>query len=179
VPANGTTFRQFMERGLDGHRATIDDWNLHLTTLFPEVRLKKVIEVRGTDAVPPGLICALPALWKGILYDAEARNAAWELVSGHSVEERASALDDVSRMALDATMAGHSVLDLARELVAIGTEGLRRIGHAGRRDADETNFLDPLRHQLDLGQSPGQEILNHWEADWGRSVPRLIEYSRY
>ena len=78
--ANGMTFRRFMTEGRAGERATLDDWARHLTTLFPEVRLKRVIEVRGADAVPPGLTCSLPAIWKGLLYDAGARQAAWELV---------------------------------------------------------------------------------------------------
>ncbi len=179
LPARGTTFREFMARGIDGHRPNLSDWNLHLTTLFPEVRLKRVLEVRGTDAVPSPLICALPALWKGLLYDAEARESAWALVAGHSFEERAAGLAAVSRRGLAAEIAGRPVRELAEELVAISGEGLRRIGHAGQRDADERSFLDPLRLQLESGRSPGEEILLRWEGDWGRSVSRLIEYARY
>jgi len=179
LPASGTTFREFMQRGLDGHRAALDDWNLHLTTLFPEVRLKRVIEVRGTDAVPAGLICALPALWKGLLYDSEARAGAWDLVRGHTAEERLAGLEDVARRGLSAEVAGRPVLELAKELVDLSSEGLRRIRHAGRRDPDERGYLDPIRSQLEAGRSPGEEILHRWEGAWGRSVPRLIEYARY
>ncbi len=179
VPARGTPFREFLERGLDGERATLDDWSLHLTTLFPEVRLKRVLEVRGTDAVPPGLICALPALWKGLLYDAGAREAAWRLVEDHAFEARLAGLEAVARCGLGAELDGQPVLDLARELVAIASEGLRRIGHAGRRDADERGYLDPIWSQLERGRSPGEEILERWEGSWARSVPRLIEYARY
>jgi len=179
LPASGTTFREFMQRGLDGHRAALDDWNLHLTTLFPEVRLKRVIEVRGTDAVPAGLICALPALWKGLLYDSEARAGAWDLVRGHTAEERLAGLEDVARRGLGAELAGRPVLELAKELVELSSEGLRRIRHAGRRDPDERGYLDPIRSQLEAGRSPGEEILDRWEGTWGRSVPRLIEYARY
>lgn len=179
LPARGTTFREFMERGLEGERATVDDWSLHLTTLFPEVRLKRVLEVRGTDAVPAGMICALPALWKGLLYDKEALDAAWALVRDQSQADREAALDDASRRGLAGEMAGRPTLELARELVEIGREGLRRIGHAGQRDADERGYLEPLLRQLETGRSPGQEILDQWETGWARSVPRLIEYSRY
>lgn len=179
LPAGGLSFRQFMSRGLSGHRPTLADWATHLTTLFPEVRLKKVIEVRGTDAVPPGLICALPALWKGILYDADARSGAWELVAGRDAQQRQAGLEDVARRGLAAELAGRPLIELARELVALASEGLRRIGHAGRRDADERSYLDPILLQLESGRSPGEEILDQWEGDWGHSIPRLIEYARY
>jgi glutamate--cysteine ligase len=176
---DGISFRRFMTEGWSGARATLDDWSRHLTTLFPEVRLKHVIEVRGADAVPPGLTCSLPALWKGLLYDAAARDAAWRLVAGSSHEERDAARADVARRGLAARFAGRSVLELARELAAISREGLRRIAHAGRRDPDETAYLDPVSEQLELGMSPGQVVLDRWEGEWGRSLDRLIEYARY
>jgi glutamate--cysteine ligase len=178
-PANGLSFRQFLRDGLAGIRATLADFELHLTTIFPEVRLKQVIEVRGADAVPPGLTCSLPALWKGLLYDAEARAAAWELVAHSSQEEREGAHADVARRGLAASFAGRPVLELARELARISREGLRRIGHAGRRDPDETSFLDPIFEQLERGVSPGQIVLERWEGEWAHSLDRLIEYARY
>ena len=179
LPASGTTFGEFIARGIEGQRATLEDWNLHLTTLFPEVRLKRVLEVRGTDAVPAGLICALPALWKGLLYDADARAGAWDLVREHSASERLAGLEDVARRGLAAELAGRPVLELARELVDLASAGLGRIRHAGRRDPDERGYLDPIHYQLEAGRSLGEEILDRWEGAWGRSVPRLIEYARY
>jgi glutamate--cysteine ligase len=177
--ADGISFRRFMAEGWRGARATLDDWSRHLTTLFPEVRLKHVIEVRGADAVPPGLTCSLPALWKGLLYDGAARDTAWRLVVGSSHEEREAARAEVARRGLAARFAGRSVLELARELAAISREGLRRLAHAGRRDPDETAYLDPVSEQLELGASPGQLVLDRWEGEWGRSLDRLIEYARY
>ncbi len=177
--ADGISFRRFMTDGFRGAHATLDDWSRHLTTLFPEVRLKRVIEVRGADAVPPGLTCSLPALWKGLLYDAGACQAAWELVADSSNDEREAARGEVARRGLSARFAGRSVLDLARELAVISREGLRRIAHAGRRDADETSFLNPVSEQLELGVSPGQVVLDCWEGEWGRSLDRLIEYAQY
>lgn len=179
IPARGRTFRQFLEEGLEGERATLRDFDMHLTTLFPEVRIKRWMEVRGADAVPPGMICALPALWKGLLYDAEAREAAWSLVADWSFPERTAALEAVARRGLAAEVAGRSVLALARELVAIAEEGLRRIGHSGESGPDERGFLAPLHEQLELGRSPGEVLLEHWDGDWHRSVRRLIEYARY
>jgi glutamate--cysteine ligase len=177
--AEGISFRRFMTDGLREVRPTLDDWSRHLTTLFPEVRLKRVIEVRGADAVPPGLTCSLPALWKGLLYDAGAREAAWQLVAASSHEEREAARADVARRSLAARFAGRRVIDLARELAEISREGLKRIAHAGRRDPDESSFLDPIFEQLELGVSPGQLVLDRWEGEWGRSLDRLIEYARY
>jgi glutamate--cysteine ligase len=177
--ANGMSFRRFMTEGRDGERATFDDWARHLTTLFPEVRLKRVIEVRGADAVPPGLTCSLPAIWKGLLYDPGARQAAWDLVSGSTHEEREASRGDIARRGLAGRFGNRPVLELAKELAAISREGLRRIAHAGRRDPDESSYLDPVFAQLELGASPGQVVLDRWEGEWGRSLDRLIEYARY
>ncbi len=177
--AKGMTFRQFLREGSGGTPATYADFDRHLTTLFPEIRLKHIIEVRGADAVPPGLTCSLPALWKGVLYDADARAAAQTLVGETSHPQRQAARDDAARRGLAAEFAGRPMLDLARELISISCEGLRRIGHAGKRDPDETPFLDPLMEQIERGVSPGQAVLDCWEGEWGRSVDRLIEYARY
>jgi glutamate--cysteine ligase len=172
------TFRQFLENGRGKHRATLEDFDRHLTTLFPEVRVKQFIEVRGADAVPPGLTCALPALWKGILYDATARIAAGNLVDADPAE-REAARDAVSRQGLAASYAGRPVLGLARELAEIARGGLERIGHAGLEAPNESPFLDPVFAQLSLGKSPGQVVLECWEGEWERSLERLIEYARY
>jgi glutamate--cysteine ligase len=178
-PAGGMTFRRFLREGWRDEHAKFGDFDRHLTTLFPEVRLKHVIEVRGADAVPPGLTCSLPALWKGLLYDAQARAAAFGLVGGASHEEREAARVDVSRRGLAARYAGRPVLELAQRLAEISREGLRRIAHPGRRDRDETSFLDPIFEQIATGASPGQIVLDRWEGEWGRSPHRLIEYARY
>ena len=173
------SFRQFMERGFGEARANMNDFDTHLTTLFPDVRVKRFIEVRGADAVPPGLTCSLPAMWKGLLYDAEARRAAFDLVADASFAEREAARSDVARRGLAGRYAGEPVLELARALAGIAREGLARIAHAGSRDADETGFLDPIFERLDDGRSPGEVIAARWEGEWARSVDRLIDYARY
>jgi glutamate--cysteine ligase len=175
----GLTFRRFMREGLGEVRATLEDFDRHLTTLFPDVRVKRIIEVRGADAVPPGLTCSLPALWKGLLYDAQARAAAWALVADAPFAVLEAARADVARRGLAAQHGGVPVAELARGLVELAQDGLRRIGHAGRRDADETSFLDPVFEQLELGRSPGSVVVDRWEGEWGRSVDRLIDYARY
>jgi glutamate--cysteine ligase len=177
--AGGMTFRQLLREGFRGTPATLQDFDRHLTTLFPEVRLKQFLEVRGADAVPSRLTCSLPALWKGLLYDAEARAGALALVERTSPEEREAARGDAARRGLSGSFAGRPLLELARELAGLSHAGLRRLGHAGRRDPDETSYLDPIFEQLELGASPGQLVLERWEGEWGRSPDRLIEYARY
>ncbi len=179
IPARGVTFRGFMAEGLEGYAATLADFEVHLTTLFPEVRLKRVIEVRGTDAVPSPMTCALPAFWKGLLYEGEACAAAWSLVEGWSFAEREDFLEQAARFGLAARGPHGSALDLAAELVAISDEGLRRIAHFGAHGRDESEFLDPLRAQLALGKSPAEVMLDHWRGDWGRSLAPLMDYARY
>jgi glutamate--cysteine ligase len=178
-PAQGVTFRRFLAEGHEGRRATLQDWNLHLTTLFPEVRLKQFLEVRGADAVSPELTCALPALWKGILYDDDARDAAWRLVAGWSFAEREASLEAVARRGLAAEVAGRPVLPLVRELLAIAGAGLARIAHGNGVEADERRFLDPALAVAERGRSPGEEVLARWEGAWRGAPERLIEYARY
>jgi len=179
LPARGTTFRTLMTSGFEGHHATVADWNLHLTTLFPEVRLKKIIEVRGADAVPRAMICALPAVWKGILYDADACEAAWQLVAALTPQQREEAQLEVARRGLAASIGGRRALDLARELVAISSEGLRAIGEPAGSNPDERSFLDPLSELIELGRSPGEYVLEQWRGAWQGSPQRLIDYARY
>lgn len=179
IPAHDTTFRGFMQRGFAGHQATVEDWKVHLTTVFPEIRLKNIIEVRGADAVPRAMTCALPALWKGILYDSGALEATWKLVADFTRDEREHAQVEVARRGLAARIAGHSALDLARELVDISSEGLRAIGEPAGSAPDERGFLDTLRERLEDGRSPGEVILDRWQNEWQASPARLIEYARY
>ena len=177
LPAHTIPFRAFLERGFEGHRATAADWDLHLTTLFPEVRLKRIVEVRGADCVP--WLSALPALWKGILYDDAALDAAFALAADWSFAEREAALDDVARRGLAARAAGKPVLPLARELAAIASEGLRRIGDGDGDEPDERVLLAPLHAQLERGVSLGEELVQLWEGEFARSLPRLIEHTRF
>lgn len=177
--ASGMTFRRFMAEGWNGFRATVSDWDTHLTTLFPDVRLKRIIEVRGADTVPRDLICALPAVWKGFFYDDDARDAVWELLGETSFEELEQAQLDVSKRGLRADLGGRKVLDLAREIVELSSNGLQRIAAAAGHDEDERIFLDPLSIQIEKGKSPGEEIAEMWRGEWGRNRQRLIEATRY
>jgi glutamate--cysteine ligase len=179
TPLGRTTFREFLERGHEGERATLADFDRHLTTLFPDVRLKRLIEVRGADSVPVDLVLSVPALWKGLLYDADARAAAFALVAGWSAAEREAAYDAVARRGLRAVAGGRRVIDLAREVVAIAATALRRLAARDGAGRDESVFLDALRPVLDAGRSPGEEVLERWEGAWQRDPRRLIADTRY
>jgi glutamate--cysteine ligase len=179
IAMQGKTFRQLMLDGHEEHKANIGDFELHLTTLFPEVRLKRVIEVRGCDAVPSPLTCALPAFWKGLLYDREACAAAWEVVKDWEFDERVEFLEAAAKDGLSARTTRGGAKELSAELVGISSAGLRRIGHAGHGEPDETSFLEPLQAQIASGKSPGELLLEKWEGEWNHSLPRLMDYARY
>lgn len=184
TPLDGVTFRAFLRDGAGGHRATLADFDRHLTTLFPDVRLKRLLEMRGADAVSADLVCAVPALWKGLLYDDGARDAAWQLVRGASPAQREAACDAVARRGLGARAPGpggrdHAVLERAREIVGIATEGLRRLGERDAAGRDESVLLDPVHALLEGGRSPGEIVLERWDGDWDRRAERLIASTRY
>lgn len=186
VPMRGITFRSYLRDGHAGERATLADWNRHLTTVFPDVRMKRVIEVRGADSCPAELTCSVPALWKGLLYASAAREAVLALLGGWSAAEREQAYDAIARRGLAAEAAGRKVLDLARELLGLAHEGLAALAAAGAGagsqtggPADERSLLEPVAAQLARGQSPGQVLLEEWEGPIGHDPDRLIRYARY
>ena len=179
LPMEGRTFRAYLHEGAGEIRATLADWNLHLTTLFPEVRVKTVIEVRGADAVPPGLVCALPAFWKGILYDAETLEAAEARLRPWTFEQADRLHADVARGGLEVGTPDGPILGVAQELVDLAAKGLRRIAHRNRAGEDESLFLDPLYEILDRGTSPARQLLQRWEGPWEHRMERLIEYAAY
>jgi len=170
---DGVTFRRFWRDGFQGERATLADWDRHLTTLFPEVRPKRILEVRCADAVPMPLLGSVPALWKGLLYDADARSEAAERVACTPAERDALHLD-VARRGLAAEAPTGSVLALARALAGIARAGLMRSGAA-----EEVVLLDPLDELLERGKSPGEIVLERWQGEWAGSPARLIDYARY
>src|SRR6185437_16527079 len=140
----GRSFRDFMDgklAELPGERATMKDWADHTTTIFPEVRLKQYLEMRGADSGPWSRICALPALWTGVFYDSAALSAAWDLCKDWTAEDRAKLRADVPRMGLKAVVAGRTAQDVARDFIAIAREGLKRRNRLDGGFADETGYL--------------------------------------
>ena len=179
IDMTAVTFRQFLTSGYNGERATIEDWNDHLTTLFPETRIKRYLEIRSVDSQPPDLMPALSALVKGAFYDNDCLQAAWDLVKGWSWDERMQVYLDSHRDALAARVRRYSLLDLARELVEIAWEGLRRQKQVNDLGDDETIYLKPLKDLLSQGKCPADVLLEKWEGELHHDIKRLIAYSAY
>jgi glutamate--cysteine ligase len=159
VHNTGQTFRSFMREGFNGVTATMDDWQTHLGTLFPEVRLKRTIEMRGADALPRELVCALPALWKGLLYDDEARKRVRSLASQVSPAEAEAVRPAIANLGLNAPFKGKLVLDWARDVLTIASDGLERLAILDKEGRDERVHLEVLAALLAQGQSPADALL--------------------
>jgi glutamate--cysteine ligase len=157
------TFRRFMREGWQDQVATLSDWETHLSTLFPEVRLKKYLELRGADAGPMPMAAALGALWRGLLDDRDARREAWRLVRDVSFEQRQQLRVDVARAALGARLGDHSVQSLAAELVGLADEGLGRLPGG----AEDRPLLEPLRERARSGRCPADDMLDDYQACGG------------
>ncbi len=153
-PADGLTFREFMASGHDGYFPTMADWEIHLTTVFPEVRLKHFLEIRGADATPPALAVAVAALWKGLLYDSEGLAEAEKLSATIAPGDLPHLFAEIGRTGLATAFGGTSVLEFDERVIRIATAGLNRQGEAG---ADR--FLDPVRAILLRGTSTGTDLL--------------------
>ncbi len=175
----GVTFRRFWKEGAGSLRATVGDFALHLSTLFPDVRLKTYIELRTADSQPPDNLLGLSAIAKGVLYEPDCMLAAWDLVKGWSWEERRRLEHDVHRAALGAPLRRHRVLDVARDLVAIAEEGLRRQRRCDARGRDETIFLERTHDIVSRGRTLAETVLEHWDGDWLRDPASLVDYTAY
>jgi len=177
IDAAGCSFRDFLKGELSvlpGEKPTLEDWNDHLSTAFPEVRLKTFLEMRGADGGPWNRICALPALWVGLLYDAGALDAAWDLVKGWSLEERQALRDSVPALALDAPIPGGGRLrDIAGAVLDIAHAGLAARARSDSAGDNETGFLEPLRDIVRSGKVPAQVLLDRYHGEWGGDVSRV------
>jgi glutamate--cysteine ligase len=169
-PAGGITFRKFLRDGLHGETATLADWEGHLATVFPEVRLKRYIEVRGADAGPLPMAAGLAALWRGLLDDPAARSEAWALVAGHSFAEREALRRAVPREGLAARLGRHTMGELAIELCRLAREGLARLPGG----PDDQALLDPLEAYAAAGRCPADDLLDDFAAAGGDPT-RLVK----
>jgi glutamate--cysteine ligase len=181
VDVAGRSFRDLMAgrlAALPGERATLSDWANHLTTIFPEARLKRYIEVRGADAGPRRMLASLPAFWVGLLYDDASLNAAWDLVKGWTAEERQALRDAVPKRALRTEIRGRSLRDLARDVLAIARQGLGRRARLDIGGRDETRYLDALDDIVARGVTPAEDMIAKYQGPWGGSVePAFTEYA--
>jgi glutamate--cysteine ligase len=181
IDAAGLSFRDFLDGKLSvlpGERPTQSDWWDHLSTAFPEVRLKSFLEMRGADGGPWNRICALPAFWVGLLYDQGALDAAWDLVKGWSMEERERLRGEVPRLAL-ATRSpdGGTLQDLGREVLKIAHGGLKARARLNASGDNETGYLEALDEIVASGKVPAQRLLDAYHGEWNGDVTRVYEQS--
>ena len=181
IDAAGQSFRDFLKGelpALPGELPLESDWIDHLSTAFPEVRLKSFLEMRGADGGPWNRICALPALWVGLLYEQGALDAAWDLVKHWTMDEREALRDAVPKLALDAPIPGGGrLLDLAREVLPIARAGLSARGRLSGSGDNETGFLEPLEEIAESGKVPAQRLLDKFHGEWGGDIGRIYEES--
>ncbi|QDY69688.1 glutamate--cysteine ligase [Qingshengfaniella alkalisoli] len=184
INALGQSFRDFLKGklpALPGEVPTLSDWADHLTTIFPEARIKKFIEMRGADGGPWRRLCALPALWVGLCYDQSSLDSAWDLVKDWDTETREAWRIAASRDGLQAEVGGRVMQDLAREVVAIAEAGLksRAIPGADGLIADETHFLNALQESVETGRTPADELLSLYQGEWQGDLSRIYKEFSY
>jgi glutamate--cysteine ligase len=181
IDVAGQSFRDLMAgrlEGLPGEHATISDWANHVSTIFPEVRLKRYLEMRGADGGPWRRLPALPAYWVGILYDDDSLQAAWDLVKDWTAAERQKLRDEVPRRGFAAMIAGQSVLQLAKTTIALAENGLARRRRLDARGQDERRYLRPIEDYVARGITPADELLAKFHGSWEGSVePVFKEYA--
>ncbi|MEM8742645.1 MAG: glutamate--cysteine ligase [Pseudomonadota bacterium] len=183
IDALGQSFRDFLDGklpALPGEKPTLSDWADHLTTIFPEARIKRFIEMRGADGGPWRRLCALPAFWVGLIYEQSTLDTAWDICKGWSDEERAQLRVDASVKGLKAEIQGRSLRDIAREVLAVAEAGLALRGcqGAGGLLPDETHFLNALHDIVERGETPAEELLRLHRDTWqGDFAPLYRDYS--
>ncbi|MCP9484067.1 glutamate--cysteine ligase [Shimia sp. CNT1-13L.2] len=178
IDALGMSFRDFLKGelpALPGETPTLSDWADHLTTAFPEARIKKYMEMRGADGGPWRRLCALPAFWVGLMYDQSSLDAAWDLVKGWDAETREMLRVAASVDGLQAQAGNVKMHDLAREVLTISEAGLVARGKegAGGLVPDETHFLNALKESVESGKVPADELLDHYHGDWNGDLSRI------
>lgn len=182
VDVAGRSFRAFMKGELPelpGERPTLKDWEDHLTTLFPEVRLKTYLEMRGADAGPWSRLCALPALWVGLLYDDAALEAAWDLVKDWTAPEREALRRAVPTLGLQAPIRNTNVQRLAKDVLAIARQGLRARAMKNEAGDDESGFLTELDEVAATGLTAADRLLERYHGEWGGDIDKVFEACAY
>ena len=182
LDASGLSFRDFMKGELSilpGEKPTMKDWEDHLTTLFPEVRLKTYLEMRGADTAKPAGLCALAAFWIGLLYDPAAQAAAWDLCKDWKIDDHERLRLDAARLGLKAQVAGRSLQAVSRDVLAIAREGLKRRNRLSGGMLDETGYLAELEEIADSGMTPADRLLDLYNGEWRGDVTPVFEAAAY
>ncbi|MCA0433354.1 MAG: glutamate--cysteine ligase [Proteobacteria bacterium] len=182
VNVAGESFRKFLDGKLPqlpGEKPTMRDWADHLTTIFPEVRLKRYMEMRGADSGPWRRLCALPAFWAGLLYDQTSLDAAWDLVKGWSAEERQVLRDAVPREGLRAMIRGRTVRDVAGDVLKLARAGLEARDRHGCKGKTETQFLEVLDETVSSGKTAADQLLELYNGTWKGDISRVFRDFAY
>lgn len=178
----GESFRKFLEGKLPqlpGEKPVAKDWADHLTTIFPEVRLKQYLEMRGADSGPWRRLCALPALWTGVLYEESSLDAAWDLVKDWSAAERQALRDAVPRQGLKAMIRKRTVKDVARDMLKLSRAGLERRDRQGCKGKTEASFLDVLDETVATGRTAAENLLDLYHGPWKGNIERVFRDFAY
>jgi len=179
IDVAGESFRAFLDGKLSqlpGEKPRLTDWTDHLSTAFPEVRLKSFLEMRGADGGRWSRICALPALWVGLLYETQALDAAWDLVKHWTIEQREKLRHDVPKLALEAiTPDGETMQEFAARVLDVAAEGLTRREQLNSAGDNEGGFLDPLRDVVATGMTPADRLLARFHGEWKGDVSHIYE----
>jgi len=182
IDASGQSFRDFLNGALPalpGEKPILEDWEDHLTTAFPEVRLKRYMEMRGADGGPWRKLCALPAFWAGLLYDDAILASAWDLVRDWSMEERLQLRVDAPRLGLNATIQGRTLQSIALEVLEMASDGLAGRNRLSSSGENETGFLEPLFSNVHAGLTPADKKLALYHGRWNGSVDPVFAEAAY
>ncbi len=181
IDVAGQSFRDFLEGGLPAlpnEPPTIEDWEDHVSTVFPEVRLKRFLEMRGADGGPWRKLCAKPALWVGLLYHGPSLDAALSLAGEMSLPELQALRRDAPRLGLEARAGKRSLRELARDVLDLSLEGLKARARLDGKGRDERHFLEPLREVVE-GRTIAERLLESWRGPWGGSVDPVFQDHAY
>ena len=178
----GESFRKFLEGKLPqlpGEKPVAKDWADHITTIFPEVRLKQYMEMRGADSGPWRRLCALPALWTGVLYEEGPLDAAWEMVKGWTAAERQALREAVPREGLKAMIRGRTVRDIAKDMLKLSRTGLEQRNEQGCKGKTEASFLDVLDETAATGKTAAENLLDLYHGAWNGNIERVFRDFAY
>ncbi|MCP4934142.1 MAG: glutamate--cysteine ligase [bacterium] len=182
LDASGQSFRDFLAGklpALPGEKPTLADWEAHLTTLFPEVRIKRYMEMRGADSGRWRELCALPAFWTGLLYDQGSLDAAYDLIKDWSTDERQSLRDMVPKTALQTQFRNGRLLDIAREFINISKAGLKARARHNDSGVDERVFLDAVEDVVEEGRTRSERLLEQYDNEWQGDINQLFKNHAY
>ena len=174
----GMNFRDFLNGelpALPGEKPTAEDWENHLTVLFPEARVKRFIEMRGADSGPWPSLCALPAFWVGLLYDAQTQSQLVDYIADWTQEERDALRLGAPQVGLQTPFRGGTLLDMAREIVPMAAQGLKNRGRGDGTGADESLFLAYLEEITESGKSSAEKLLDSYHGAWGGDIQKAYD----